>query len=335
MQYLQGKKVLLIAPKFFGYEKEIKKTIEKAGATVKYFDERPENDFFTKASIRLNIKFLVRKKILAHFDSIIAHLAENTYDYILVINAETMTEKFIAKVRKYQPSASLILYMWDSVKNKPNTVKILDHFDKKFTFDPEDVELINEYRFLPLFYIPIYENIRSNYDTNFTYDLSFIGTAHGDRYKVIKSIKENAKKKNIKIFIFLYLQSKILFYYKKYVTKELKSADISDFSFVSMKYDHIIDVIKKSKVVLDIESPYQVGLTMRTIEMLGAGKKVMTTNKNIIKYDFYDENNIFVMERENPALPEGFFIEGYNNIDSNIVENYSLESWIKKLFLSQ
>ena len=34
MQELQGKKVLLLAPKFFGYELEIKKELEGFGAKV-------------------------------------------------------------------------------------------------------------------------------------------------------------------------------------------------------------------------------------------------------------------------------------------------------------
>ena len=49
---LSGKTVLLLAPKFFGYELEIKKELENFGARVIYFDERPKNDFF----IRLNLK---------------------------------------------------------------------------------------------------------------------------------------------------------------------------------------------------------------------------------------------------------------------------------------
>ena len=33
---------------------------------------------------------------------------------------------------------------------------------------------------------------------------------------------------------------------------------------------------------------------MRTFEALGAGKKLITTNKEIKKYSFYESNNIFL-----------------------------------------
>ncbi len=46
MQELQGKTVLLLAPKFFGYELEIKKELENLGAKVLYFDERPKMIFY-------------------------------------------------------------------------------------------------------------------------------------------------------------------------------------------------------------------------------------------------------------------------------------------------
>lgn len=66
---LNGKTVL--APKFFGYEIEIKKELENLGARVIYFDERPKNDFFTKVFIRLNLKKLIKNDIEKYFRNII------------------------------------------------------------------------------------------------------------------------------------------------------------------------------------------------------------------------------------------------------------------------
>ena len=67
---LSGKTVLLLAPKFFGYELEIKKELENLGARVIYFDERPKNDFFTKVFIRLNLKYFISKKIKEYYQDI-------------------------------------------------------------------------------------------------------------------------------------------------------------------------------------------------------------------------------------------------------------------------
>ena len=61
-----------------------------------------------------------------------------------------------------------------------------------------------------------------------------------------------------------------------------------------MSQEEIISLISKSKAILDINHPSQVGLTMRTFETLGANKKLITTNENIKIYDFFDKENIDV-----------------------------------------
>ena len=48
---LEGKKVLFFSVKTFNLEKSIVKKIEELGAFVDYFDERPNNNNFTKACL--------------------------------------------------------------------------------------------------------------------------------------------------------------------------------------------------------------------------------------------------------------------------------------------
>ena len=67
----------------------------------------------------------------------------------------------------------------------------------------------------------------------------------------------------------------------------------------------ILDYYQKSKVILDINHPYQRGLTLRTFEALGA-KKIITTNQEIKKFPFYNENNVFVIDRTNIRLNKSF-----------------------------
>ena len=50
-----------------------------------------------------------------------------------------------------------------------------------------------------------------------------------------------------------------------------------------MKINDIVSLYKESEVILDINHPGQNGLTMRTFEALGAGKKLITTNTEIKK----------------------------------------------------
>ncbi len=67
----KDKKILFFSPKFFDYEKEIKKELEDLGAKVIYYDERPQNDFFTKVFIRLNLKSFIYKRINDYYKNIL------------------------------------------------------------------------------------------------------------------------------------------------------------------------------------------------------------------------------------------------------------------------
>ena len=47
------------------------------------------------------------------------------------------------------------------------------------------------------------------------------------------------------------------------------------------------EIVTNSKCVLDSAQANQNGLTIRVIEMLGAKKKIITTNEDVVNYDFY------------------------------------------------
>jgi hypothetical protein len=90
--------------------------------------------------------------------------------------------------------------------------------------------------------------------------------------------------------------------------------------------------VKRSRVILDIQHPAQEGLTMRTIEMIGAGKKLLTTNREVISYDFYDSHNMQYIDRNNPVIDKSFFKTDYRTIDSRIYDKYSIRGWLREVF---
>ena len=77
----------------------------------------------------------------------------------------------------------------------------------------------------------------------------------------------------------------------------------------------------------------QNGLSMRTFECLGYHKKIITTNKNVLKYDFYREENIYYYDGENIDFDNIFFKSEYVEIDDELLKKYSLNTWIEKLLM--
>ena len=108
--------------------------------------------------------------------------------------------------------------------------------------------------------------------------------------------------------------------------------DYSKLSFNSLNSDQMIDLYDKSEVILDISHPYQSGLTMRTFEAIGAGKKLITTNMNIKKYPFYNENNIYLIDRENIQIDLNFFKNKYLHLSDELYESYSIDGWLYDIF---
>ena len=67
---------------------------------------------------------------------------------------------------------------------------------------------------------------------------------------------------------------------------------------------------------------------MRNIEILGLKRKLITTNKDIVNYDFFNENNIFILDRNNPIIDISFLEKPYVMLNEDIYKKYSLKNWI-------
>ncbi len=325
---LKGKRVFLISPAFFGYEYAIKSRLEDYGAEVDYFDDRPANDFWSKGLIRINKKLLA-KKIDRYYNNIINVVAQYKYDYIIALAIETMPLSVLAKLRLMNPSACRILYLWDSLRNKKYSSSYLKCFDKILSFDKTDCKIYPHILFRPLFYLKEYAEIAKC--KNYKYDFCFIGTAHSDRYSLIRAIQNQICNANRSSYWFMYLHSKKLYLWHKITNINFVKSSIKDFSYKSLTKREVLEIIRDSRVVLDIQHPNQDGLTMRTLEMLGAARKLVTTNKSVVEYDFYRPSNIYVIDRENPTISEDFMLQEYIALPDDIYYKYSIDGWLEDL----
>ena len=327
--HLKDKRILFISPKFFGYETKIKKKMEQMGSCVDYFDERLSNSAFTKAMLRINSNWLA-KITNKHYNDIINEIKDNGYDYIFIIKGESITCEILQMLKNKFKSAKMILYLWDSIQNVNTIDKKMVYFDKVFTFDLNDVMESESLNFRPLFYIDEYDfqDVGSDYE----FDCCFIGTIHSDRYKLIKKIKSELEANGLRTFFYMYLPAKELYYYYKITNRNFRHAGLKDFYFKPLAPNEIKKIILSSRAVLDIQHPNQNGLTMRTIEMLGMRKKLITTNESIKAYDFFDEHNILLLDRNNPIINPEFIRNKYKMLDKSIYQRYSLNNWVREVF---
>lgn len=326
--FLNKKKVLFISPMFFGYHQVINDKLQDLGAIVHYYDEKPSNNALFKGAMRLNRNVLPRY-IDSYYQSILKKIENESYDFLFVVKGEVITEDFIQGFKKSNPKAKCFLMLWDSIKNYNYVLDKVELFNRTFSFDKDDCEQYG-FEFRPLFFNEKYLTIAHDHD-NLLYDISFIGTVHSDRLKILEEIKRKLGH-SYSYFYYLYIPSKLLFYIKKIFKKEFRVKPKSYFQFQGLSGDKVLKKISQSRIVIDIEHPKQTGLTMRTIEMLGAGRKIITTNKSVKEYDFYCKENIFIIDRNNIKIDNDFLTCEFKKIDKGILDYYSVTGFLNQIF---
>jgi len=322
----EGKRLLFVAPPFFGYYKEIIGEIESRGGIVDWLPDRPLDHPFGKAITRF-VPMLASTAADRIYSDLLVDYGASSYDYVLVINGQTLSTKFLKSLRASYPGALFILYMWDSIANRRHIAGNFALFDRVFSFDPADVDFYG-LRLRPLFYTPQFSV--SHLCTSFAYDLSLVGTAHSDRYDVVSRLSRNLPP-SITTFWYLYLQAPWVFYVYRFLKPAMRRSKRYEFRFTTLSMSAVNDIFMSSRVVLDITHPRQRGLTMRTLETLGASKKLLTTNAAVFDYDFYDSVNMAVIDRRSPFIDPDFLRSAYSPVAPSIVARYSLAGWLDEV----
>lgn len=327
---LKDKKVLLFVPGGQGiYGTEIKKKIENQGAFIKVYNERPSSSVIGKIFTRVS-KNISDIPFNTYINKIIHKNRNIKFDYLLVIRAESFHPSSIKLLRHAFPNAKFILYLWDSINNT-DTQKIIPYFDKAFSYDPFDVSNNSLLQYRPTFYLDQYRNITQNNFNNLS-DIFFIGTIHSDRYMILQSINKSLFENGMSMYTYMFFPGKIMFYKKYLFDSKFRPKNITEFNFIILDLEQTLHIVSTHRASLDIQHPVQTGLTLRPIEMLGARRKLITTNKNIKNYDFYDENNILIIDRNSPVIDKEFLYTPYNPVKSYIYSKYSLQSWVYDIF---
>lgn len=205
-------------------------------------------------------------------------------------------------IKKKNPNCKIILYYWNSINNKFYENILKDkNIDEFWTFDKSDALKYN-LNYNPQFYIKNVQSTKSNEEI----DILFLGRAK-DRINKLKYMQEEFSNKKLKNN-FIIIEKE-----KDYI-----------------KYDDYLNLVFKSKCILDYNQSSQIGLSLRPMEALFFEKKLITNNKDIINYDFYNSKNIFILGVDNINDVEKFINSDYEKVDENIIDYYTFENWIKR-----
>jgi hypothetical protein len=318
-------RVLLTAPRFFGYELEIAAELERRGFRVDFLPDRPFESPLMIAATRF-LPGLIKGPANAIKRRMLTAYGATHYDAFLAINGQTLSPEMMSLLRREFPRMRTVLYMWDSFENRGKSPDELRHYDDCFTFDRECARKFGM-RHRPLFFAPGFEMPRLDH---FEFDVSFVGTMHTDRYAVLKRV-QSALPTELRTYWYLFLQAGWVYYAYRATKPAMRGAQRSEFSVTSLSRDQVRGVFQNSAAVVDIEHPRQRGLTIRTFETIGARKKLLTTNQSVLDYDFYKPENICVLDRTQPIIPADFFARPYVELPAALYRKYSIAGWMDEV----
>ena len=322
---LSGKRVLLLMPAFFGYDHDVIAALRERGAAVDFLPDRPFDSPLMKGVTRM-LPRLVAWPAAHQYEKMLREYGAASYHYIIVINGQTLSPAMMRRLRQSFPAARTVLFMWDSLENRPGFVSLLEYFDRALSFDKLDCKRFGM-QFRPLFFAPAFECEAAE---SFAYDISFVGTAHSDRYAFVDRLRRSLPP-SARAFWYLFLQGRWVYQLYRLTKPPMRNARIEEFHFVPLPKPQVQSVFARSKSILDIQHPGQRGMTMRSFEALGARKKLVTTNKDVVTYDFYDPANVCVIDRNNPSLPPGFLDTPYRRTSDDIYQRNALGGWLDDL----
>lgn len=224
------------------------------------------------------------------------------YDTVIV-HADMRTRTVPQYIHKVKPTMRVIYWYWNMVN--PNTLPKLtgDKTIECYSFDEDDCRRYSLKKNIQYYY----EQLDTN-ETDIKYDVYFVGHDAGRKEK-IDDIKQALSQQNITGRYDLVLDNA-----------------------PNIPYDEVRRRVKSAKAILEVTRAGQSGSTLRALEALFLRKKLITTNENIVKEDFYNPNNIHIYGKDNVADLQRFIASPYDTSSDRFMATRTVDAWFMNFF---
>jgi hypothetical protein len=207
-----------------------------------------------------------------------------------------------------------VAFHYDGSRKAKGIIKTFALFDRNFTFDKEDSKKYN------LFFITnfIYKEYKLK-KNHAAFHVSTLDT----RVKLLEKIIYilNSKKVNCDVNIVS-------------LDENYNPPTGLPINFLKKRIpiEEFDERIKTSSIHIDTQRNIQTGLTFRVFESIGYRAKLITSNVDVMNYDFYNANNILVIDEDNVVIPDSFLASDYEEIPEHIYQKYTLKNWVDTVF---
>ncbi|MDR7210858.1 hypothetical protein [Flavobacterium piscis] len=316
-------KICLISFDFFSFDQNIVLELKRNNIEAHHIDISKYKyrypSFFSKLTNFLNKIFFKKniKKIELEKD-ILSRLEKlGPQNHILVIRPDRLTKQTHLEIKKY--TKNYIAYIYDSCTRFPVDHLLKDKiFDTIYSFDARDCKKFG-FNFITNY---IYLEKRAIQPLSKTNNTIFIILSIDERFhslnKIANYLSQNA------------IQFKFIIIGKR---KPKNCNENIIYTDKPIFIDTLMNELENSNVYLDLIRKDHNGLSFRIFEALAMQRKIITTNKSITEYDFYNPNNILVLdENEEINISPDFLNTPYKPLNEAVYYKYTIENWVKTVF---
>lgn len=233
----------------------------------------------------------------------------------IICMASIYSGRVLKWIRRKNKSIKLINYYWDKMSVSGYKVEETEDYDN-WTFDLKDSR---EYgiNYNPQFFVQSIVLPRNE----IKYDISFVGSDRRGRWKERTEIVENCYKE------FLETGCKLFFYYVSPCSGNTGYTHKNN-----LPQREYFRIFSESKAVLEIVQPGEEWITLRVMQALTNGKKLITNNRWIKNEPYYSGSNIFIYGEDDIERLNEFIKEPFEDIDQSILAYYSITEWGNRFY---
>lgn len=237
-----------------------------------------------------------------------------TYKVKNIIIFESLLSSLLVKWINDNIQVNIHVWYWNIVRNtiRPDLLNFKNC--KLWTFSREDAKTYNMNFNPPPYFSEILCNTKHK-----IYDVVFVGKDKG-RLKQLLYWKEQLETKKLKTLF--------------HITPN-RTYNVNKNYSKPIPYHESLKLSCVSKAVFDYIEIDNSGQSMRMMESLFLSNKIITNNRLIKDYDFYNSNNIFILNEDDFDKINEFLDKEYTPIDNHIINNYDFDEFFLRFFVDR
>lgn len=319
-QKLKGKRILFVGVKFYHFTDEIISKLKQHGALVSFYYERDTSIAFGFAkSFRPSYADKLQEN---HYKWVISDTRKKEFDCLLVIRGYEMKPWFVEQIKKDHPGIKTLLYQWDSYSNWECDYRpLIPYFDEVKTFDLQDAQELG-LSYVPTFSSDEYASVPRQ--TQCKYDLFYTGGYTTPRMEFLKQLMAYSQENNLRLFTHVVMPRKA--FLKDWITGTRYNTSL--ISLKSLSKSEYLEIFTQSNVIIDYTKDSQAGLTMRSLDVFAAGKKLLTNNAFVTRESYYNPEQSRIFDPKKFEVDREFA----TTVTSFPRQDFSIDKWLNSLF---